>query len=345
MLSSKLKNFNKINLLPLHNIFFYEKQPKYSLYSIFLRQSSNINKKSKLHEKIVQSEKDIKKLEQKISAFDKQVINLESDKQQSLSENFLSQIHEAISAPPQLRHKLSITDGKRLDSSQDDQELSLPTVSDLQASKHEQIHLLTQMKKENLESIEQFNNWLYACVLTERVDEALDILSLMEKADVIPNTVTYDHLINLYASVGELQKAIGSFDLIESAGLKPTVHSYANLIKAYNKHNRVDDAFNVYLNMKNNGLMPTQPIFTTLIKGCIDNGEIKRAWTTFDHMRLEACQPDEVTFSLMIHACAKEENTERAFDLYQEMKERGLCPTDVTFNSLIHACAKRKDIL
>ncbi|POG62515.1 hypothetical protein GLOIN_2v1785244 [Rhizophagus irregularis DAOM 181602=DAOM 197198] len=345
MLSSKLMNFNKINLLPLRNIIFYETQPKYSLYSIFLRQlSSNINKKLKLHEKILQSEKDIKKLERKISAFDKQVINLESDKQQSLSEDFLSQIHKAISAPPEIprfRHnhdlKLPIADEKRLDSPQ---ELSLPTVSDLQASKREQIRLLTQMKKENLKSIEQFNNWLYACALTERVDEASDILFLMEKAGVIPNAVTYDHLINLYASVGELQKAIGAFDLIEAAGLKPTVHSFTNLIKAYNKHNRVEDAFNVYLDMKIYGLIPTQPIFTTLIKGCIDNGDIVRAWITFDHMRLEVCQPDEVTFSLMIHACAKGGNTERAFDLYQEMKEKGLCPTDVTFNSLIHASFK-----
>jgi len=41
---------------------------------------------------------------------------------------------------------------------------SFPSVSDLQASKQEQICLLTQMKKENLKSMDQFNNWLYACV-------------------------------------------------------------------------------------------------------------------------------------------------------------------------------------
>ncbi|RIA94638.1 hypothetical protein C1645_545940, partial [Glomus cerebriforme] len=349
MFSSKLKNFNRINLLSLHNTFFYEIRPKNSLYSLFLRQRSNVNKKLNLHERIVQSEKDIKKLEQKISTFDKQVTTLESENnQQSLSEDFLSQFYKAISAPPKPFHrrrdlKLPITDEKGPDSLQANQELSFPSVNDLQASKREQVYLLTRTKKENLRSIEQFNNWLYACVLTERTDEALDIFSLMEKAGVVPNIITYDHLINLYASVGELQKSIESFDSIETAGLEPTVHSYANLIKAYNKHNRIDDAFNVYSKMKNNGVIPTQPIFTTLIKGCTDNGDMDRAWTTFDHMRLEVCQPDEVTFSLMIHACAKEENAERAFDLYQEMKERGLCPTDVTFNSLIHACAKRKD--
>jgi len=32
----------------------------------------------------------------------------------------------------------------------------------------------------------------------------------------MPNIITYDHLINLHASVGDLPKAIGSFDLIES---------------------------------------------------------------------------------------------------------------------------------
>lgn len=56
--------------------------------------------------------------------------------------------------------------------------------------------------------------------------------NLSQKAGVIPNTVTYDHLINLYASVGELQKAIGAFDLIEAGKYSPNLYLNCNLYHA-----------------------------------------------------------------------------------------------------------------
>lgn len=49
----------------------------FSISLLLKKKNSLLCYRLKLHEKILQSEKDIKKLERKISAFDKQVINLE----------------------------------------------------------------------------------------------------------------------------------------------------------------------------------------------------------------------------------------------------------------------------
>ncbi|RHZ88526.1 hypothetical protein Glove_22g22 [Diversispora epigaea] len=199
--------------------------------------------------------------------------------------------------------------------------------------------LLPSPEKYRSLALQDYNKILYTCAMQNNVKEAEFIIKKMKEAGIEPDIHTYEQLINVYASVGNIEKSLSTFDMIDYKKLTQTVYSYGNLIKAYVNNLRTDDAFNVYSKMKTAKILPNQPIFSMLIKVCIKNGEIPRAWKTFDHMRLEVCQPDEVTYSLMIHACAKTRDAERAFDLYQEMKDKGLSPTDVTFNSLIDACA------
>ncbi|CAG8465209.1 3972_t:CDS:10 [Diversispora eburnea] len=192
-----------------------------------------------------------------------------------------------------------------------------PTIGDLMASarKDGKLKLLPsaqqikQSVKNELPSSPEKHGSL---AIQNKVKEAEIIMKKMKERGIEPDIHTYEQLINVYASVGNIEKSLSTFDMID--------YTYVNNL-------RTDDAFNVYSKMKAAKILPNQPIFSMLIKVCIKNGEIPRAWKTFDHMRLEVCQPDETR------------DAERAFDLYQEMKDKGLSPTDVTFNSLIDACA------
>ncbi|KAG9306132.1 hypothetical protein G9A89_016036 [Geosiphon pyriformis] len=309
-------------------------------------------------------DKEIKELEAKLETHDKQRSTQAYYK--PFSEVDYMQIYDALSVPlspqPKSPKLASIRDKYKISSSGGQNftlELETPPFeTNSETGEHsktlisiEDIKALANSKENNpsLKSYSLdlllFNKILTNCVKKKDINATEEILKLMEKFSISPDVRTYEHLIDLYSRVGDLNKAVLAFNLIESNGLKPTIFAYHYLIRAYCNNNHLIDAFKVYEKIKTSRLIPTQPIYTTLIKGCIDRREMALAWKTFDYMRLEICEPDEVTYSLMIHACAKSQEVERAFDLFQEMTEKGLSPTDVTFNSLLNACALRKDIL
>ncbi|CAG8445544.1 7840_t:CDS:10 [Ambispora leptoticha] len=340
-------------------------------------ESENQESKSGLKEITSLLTKEIKELEEKIDAHDKQ--KLSQTHYTPFSEIDYTRIYEAISAPDFLTQNknklLSLEEKSKPSSPVANSKLGIPFLdtrikdnqsSDAHLSIEDVKSMLNEAKSDNSVgalqnrltlNIYEFNRLLGNCLKSKNIQDAENTLHLMEKAEILPDIITYDTLINLYANVRNVEKAISTFNLIESAGLKPSIHSYQNLIKAYCNELRLNEAFEVYEKIKSAGLIPSQAVFTALIKGCVDKGDIALAWKTFDYMRLEVCQPDEVTYSLMIHACAKTQEVERAFDLVQEMTEKKLYPTDafnlleqmqeqgfqpdrITYNTLIYACSK-----
>ena len=163
-----------------------------------------------------------------------------------------------------------------------------------------------------------------------QAQEAFDLLLSSDK--YAPNLLAYQHLLDAYASVGDLVKALEVFkDLKSRHHLVPDEVTFGILISIYvfinytifycltlnhssllyfyiyieacvNAKN-LRAAFKVYESMKLKPykFSPGLPIYTTLIKGCIASGDIERAWKTFEFMRMEICEPDSVLYSLMIH--------------------------------------------
>ncbi|CAG8800241.1 24639_t:CDS:2, partial [Racocetra persica] len=238
----------------------------------------------------------------------------ETSESPSFSDEELSKIYENLSTPLSARLPNKLSPGGIIDklalltpNSRESRQLplsELPSAKLIKESlENDIIPLMDTLEKGDL-GLQHYNNVMYAC----NVKLAELTLQKIKDVGLTPNVFTYEQLINVYSSVGDVKNALSAFDMIENAGLEQTVYSFANLIKAYVNNLQIDEAFNVYSKMKAAKIMPNQ--------GCIKNREIARAWKTFDHMRLEVCQPDEMR------------DVERAFDLYQELTEKGLCPTD-----------------
>ncbi|KAG2225433.1 hypothetical protein INT45_010069, partial [Circinella minor] len=193
-------------------------------------------------------------------------------------------------------------------------------------------------------TMRDFEQLIYANALAKRPKEAEQALELMEKCGQAPTVRCYNHLMDAYANVNDVEKTIQVYKKIkEDEGLQPDIYSYSTLIKAFIESNQLEDAFIIFDKMKSSDMIPTQPIFSKMISGCIQANKVDRAWEVFDSMRLSYHQPDEVSFTLMLQACAKRGEVERALNLFEDMTGSYLYPTDVTFNVLINACAKRPD--
>ncbi|CAG8561348.1 20_t:CDS:10 [Paraglomus brasilianum] len=305
--------------------------------------------------------KEVVAIKEKIETHDKLSLSEKTETHHSpFSEADYTQIYEALSTPllPPSQRKfdplldnlsLSFNDTQRIETAEQLNK-RLPSVTEIKTVANAENSLTVALKVTGVNNVEDFNRILCYSIISKRYEEVPEIIQLMNDAKVTPDIKTYDHLLNLYAIVGDVEKAKLTFEQVNSDGMGHSIYSYGNLIRAYVKNLRIDEAFAVYESIKKAGL----PIFTTLMKGCIDSGDVPRAWRTFDIMRLEVCQPDEVSYSLMIHACAKTQDAEKAFDLFEEMTGKGLYPTEmreygyqpdrISYNSLIYACAKTGDV-
>ncbi|CAJ0846623.1 8351_t:CDS:2 [Entrophospora sp. SA101] len=173
-----------------------------------------------------------------------------------------------------------------------------------------------------------------------------EIIKRLEKKSALsPDLIIYDHLLNHYSNIGNLDRAIEIFDQIEKNGFVPTLYSYANLIKAYAYHRRINDVFEVFNKLKMGNLIPNQE----------KNAE--KAFDLYKEMLEQGLKLTGITYNSLIDACSKRKDIffykeknyiqfeyKKAFDLVQEMKEHGCSPDLITYNSLMYACAINKDL-
>ncbi|CAJ0756657.1 6155_t:CDS:10 [Entrophospora sp. SA101] len=138
-----------------------------------------------------------------------------------------------------------------------------------------------------------------------------EIIKRLEKKSALsPDLIIYDHLLNHYSNIGNLDRAIEIFDQIEKNGFVPTLYSYANLIKAYAYHRRINDVFEVFNKLKMGNLIPNQE----------KNAE--KAFDLYKEMLEQGLKLTGITYNSLI-------------DAFQEMKEHGCSPDLITYNSLI----------
>ncbi|CUS08113.1 unnamed protein product [Tuber aestivum] len=182
--------------------------------------------------------------------------------------------------------------------------------------------------------------------LESRVEHTCKLREMMEKAELEPDTFTYDLLMMAHAQLKRPEEVILLFQDLKRKGVPPTVFTYAHLLKAYSLQADVEAAGRAFTEMREADIQPNIVVYTTLIQTCLNRREVLTAWQIFDLMKLKsrATAPDAHTFALMLHACALEGESERALNLFRDMTERvGVKPTKETYHALIHALAMRKD--
>ena len=231
--------------------------------------------------------------------------------------------------------------------------LSPSYISDLSLSFESLVHQQDQIKDQKMTSahnllsptptLSQISHVVHLNALASRPAKAQKAFDLISDTGLAPDVISFNHLMDAYARVHDVDQVEKIFMEIQARHLSPDIVTFSTFIKTLVQSGQLKRAYKVYETMKESGITPNRIVFTTLIKGCLRENDLERAWKTFDHMRSEVCEPDTMTYSLMIHACSKTQDAERALDLFEEMGKKGLSVTNVTFTSLIQACSSRKD--
>lgn len=203
---------------------------------------------------------------------------------------------------------------------------------------------LVQSGRVNDLSISDINAILQSMPHGSRIQSGRELVDKLSKT---PDRMTYDLLMDSYASLARASEALAIFDQSRASGLTPSLYSYAHLMKAFAVTKDLHRASALYQHMLSKGVEPNTIIVTSLIATCVRVRDTAKAFSIFDTMKYKSAEsrPDAYTYSLMIYACSLDSqmSAERASDLFTEMTSNGLKPTKETFNALIHVYASRSE--
>ncbi|CAA7022864.1 unnamed protein product [Microthlaspi erraticum] len=138
-------------------------------------------------------------------------------------------------------------------------------------------------------------------------DDALNLLTEMEKKGIRPTLFTYNTLISCLCNYGRWEDAAGLLsDMIEKK-INPDVVTFNALIDAFVKEGKLLEA---------------------------ENYRLEEAKQMFD-LWLARLSPKRCDIHTLINGFCKSKRVEDGMELFREMSQRGLVGNTVTYNTLI----------
>jgi len=217
----------------------------------------------------------------------------------------------------------------RYASTRTDWELALELLADMKAGQKEIERVV-------------YNTALAICVSAQRLDEALNLLEVMEQTPGLTDVITYNTLAKGYAKDGQLDVCLELQDRIRKNNLEPSQVTYGIVLDCCINQNQMEKAQEIFKTMLEEGCAMNTVLYTTMIKGFTRAERVEDAMKIYEQMCRDTSgnvSPDVITYSILVKANCDAGRLDRAFSLLEAMMERKLAPDEVIFNNLIAGCA------
>ncbi|KAJ6707762.1 hypothetical protein OIU85_028070, partial [Salix viminalis] len=139
-------------------------------------------------------------------------------------------------------------------------------------------------KEGKLKKAKEFIGFMEALGIKLNMDEADGIIKEMNEKGLVPDSITYNILINGYCRCGNVKKAFTLHDEMISKGVQPTRVTYTSLIYVLSKRGRMKQADDLFEKIVRKGIFPDLIMFNALIDGHCANGNMERAFALLKEM-------------------------------------------------------------
>jgi len=221
-------------------------------------------------------------------------------------------------------------------------------------------------------TIQKFNSLIISN--KDRNTDAFKILNSMQKAEINPDIVTYNCLLDMSLKLEQYEQAKKLFEEISdfTSPVQPDVVTFNILLKgcvselremtslvgnASNKHEKgkiVSKVIQLFTDMTTRGVPKNEITFNTAIDGCVEGEDFDKAWNLYQEMaKYQIVKPDIYTYATLIkglkaNACNDNEiNLERAVEILNKIKSgeyENLKADEVLYNSVLDTCVKYSKI-
>jgi len=176
-----------------------------------------------------------------------------------------------------------------------------------------------------------------------RKEDMERILLLIEKANVVPDEVLVNSLLDACVRLRNGPLLMQVLERFRATGIVPSLHAYATLIKAYGHARQLDQVKALWQELtRDRKTVPSEEIFACMADACVLNGDLSGAVDVLREMQqiVPGHQGGTAAFSKLIKACLQRKDLQRAMDLYEEAEKDDIVCSLSTFNMLIDAFAR-----
>ncbi|KDP20455.1 hypothetical protein JCGZ_05300 [Jatropha curcas] len=176
---------------------------------------------------------------------------------------------------------------------------------------------------------------------TKLCQGARRILRLMARRGIYCRHEAFAYVMVSYSRAGKLRNAMQVLTVMQKAGVEPNLLICNTAINVLVMANKLEKAFRFLESMKLVGITPNVVTYNCLIRGCCDVHRVEDAIELISEMPLKGCFPDKVSYHTVIGFLSKDKRIKEVKDLIEKMiKDSKLLPDQVTYNTLIHMLSK-----
>ena len=174
-----------------------------------------------------------------------------------------------------------------------------------------------------------------------KLRNAMQILTLMQRAGVDPDLSICNTAINVLVKGNKLEKALRFLARMQLVEITPNVVTYNSLIKGYCDVHCVEDAIELIAEMPLKGCYPDKVSYYTVMSFLCKEKRVKEVRKLMDKMVKDSkLILDQVTYNSLIHMLSKHGHGDEALEFLREAEERGFRVDKVGYSAIVHSFCK-----
>ncbi|KAH9684746.1 pentatricopeptide repeat-containing protein [Citrus sinensis] len=188
------------------------------------------------------------------------------------------------------------------------------------------------------------NAIIAAMYRAKRYDDAVALFKyFFDQADIVPNIVSYNNLINTYCDEGKVDEGMNVFRrIIETAPVGPSSNTYRHLTKGFVDAGRIGEAVDLLRDMLSRQLGADSLVYNNLISGFLNLGNLEKANELFDELKQRCLVYDGVVNATFMEWWFNQGKDKEAMQSYKSLMERNFRMTPATCNTLLEVLLKHE---
>jgi pentatricopeptide repeat protein len=203
------------------------------------------------------------------------------------------------------------------------------------------LELFAAMKKDGAADVVSFNIVMKLLLSLGQLEEAREILQEMSACGLEANVVSYNALLHAKVSKGDARGAWAIVAEMQAANVQPNSITCSILLKSLTRSSLTDDCDRVMALVDSMQEKMDEVLFSSVVEACIRIGRLDAVAV---QMRKFASQGGLValtsqTYGSLFKAYGQAGDMEKLWELWNEMEQREVMPTSVTVGCFVDALA------
>ncbi|XP_054820160.1 pentatricopeptide repeat-containing protein At3g02650, mitochondrial-like [Prosopis cineraria] len=199
------------------------------------------------------------------------------------------------------------------------------------------LEMLEDIVEDKKHTIKPYSAVIQALCRIKDVGAAKQLVLKMIADGPPPGNAVFNYVITGYSKTGEMEQALEMMKLMETRGLRPDVYTYTVVISAYANGGEMEQAQKVFTEAKKKYSELSPVTYHTLIRGYCKLEQFDKALELLAEMKDFGVRPTVDEYEKLIQSlCLKALDWQMAEKLLEEMKENGLYLKGIT-RALIRA--------